>query len=288
MKLWRKVGSGFKSNILILITVALWHKVTQSADALAHLISFMSWRIWISQDTRVKQKVISASFAYLNLVESKLNCQNRDYLPLGILLRVLMTIVWYHGEFTDRIFYWSPTWTKTSEFEQSVEVRTDAKSESGIVQGFPSMNISPGLEPYTVFTAFLVSNHVLLAVITLFLQTLAFYYVNDVKIHTSEQQLKDLGSHFKNRPLDPPCGSKFILIYHFVFATPVRRSFDRCCWDTQRGSYRFYVCIPRCYDKKYKDSNILQILWKKKNTKTKNAGEFCMRGNEDLVQMSLK
>ena len=93
MKLWRKVGSGFKSNILILITVALWHKVTQSADALAHLISFMSWRIWISQDTRVKQKVISASFAYLNLVESKLNCQNRDYLPLGILLRVLMTIV---------------------------------------------------------------------------------------------------------------------------------------------------------------------------------------------------
>ena len=30
---------------------------------------------------------------------------NRDYLPLGILLRVLMTIVWYHGDFTDRIFY---------------------------------------------------------------------------------------------------------------------------------------------------------------------------------------
>ena len=28
-----------KSNILILITVALWSKVTQSADALAHLIS---------------------------------------------------------------------------------------------------------------------------------------------------------------------------------------------------------------------------------------------------------
>ena len=126
MKLWGKVGSGFKSNILILITVALWHKVTQSADALAHLISFMSWRIWISQDTRAKQKVISASFAYLNLVESKLNCQNRDYLPLRILLRVLMTIFWYHGEFTDRIFYWSPAWTKTTEFEQSVEVRTDA------------------------------------------------------------------------------------------------------------------------------------------------------------------
>ena len=38
MKLWRKVGSGLKSNILILITVALWHKVTQSADTLAHFI----------------------------------------------------------------------------------------------------------------------------------------------------------------------------------------------------------------------------------------------------------
>ena len=82
MKLWQKVGSGLKSNILILITLALWHKVTQSADALAHLISFMSWRIWISQDTRVKQKVISASFAHLNLAESKLNYQNRDYLPI--------------------------------------------------------------------------------------------------------------------------------------------------------------------------------------------------------------
>ena len=39
----------------------------------------------------------------------------------------------------------------------------------------------------------LFSSHVLLAVITLFLQTLAFYHVNDVKIHTSEEQLKDLG-----------------------------------------------------------------------------------------------
>ena len=148
-----------KSFLISLSLVPLWHKVTQSADALAHLTSFMSWRIWVSQDTRVKQKVISASFAYLNLVDLKLNCHNRDYLPLGILLRVLMTIVWYHGEFTNRIFYWSPTRTKTSEFEQSwsVEVRTDAKSESGIVEGLSSMNISPGRDPYTVFTSFLVS-----------------------------------------------------------------------------------------------------------------------------------
>ena len=160
MKSWRKVWSGFKSNILILITAALWHKVTQAANALSHLISFMSWQIWVSQDTRVKQKVISPPFAYLNLmryVESKLNCQNRDHLPLGILLRVLMTIVWYHGKFTERIFYWSTTWTKTPQFEQSVEVRTDAKSESGIVKGFPSINISPGRDPYTVFASFLIS-----------------------------------------------------------------------------------------------------------------------------------
>ena len=42
MKLWRKVGSGFKPNILILITAALRHKVRQSVNAFAHLISFIS------------------------------------------------------------------------------------------------------------------------------------------------------------------------------------------------------------------------------------------------------
>ena len=68
------------------------------------------------------------------------------------------------------------------------------KSESGIIEGFPSINISPGRDHYTVLRIF--SSHVLLAVITLFLQTPAFYHVDDVKIRTSEQQLKDLGSHF--------------------------------------------------------------------------------------------
>ena len=43
----------------------------------------------------------------------------------------------------------------------------------------------------------------MLAVITLFLQTLALYLVNDVKIHTSEQQLKDLGSHFSKSAFGP-------------------------------------------------------------------------------------
>ena len=47
----------------------------------------------------------------------------------------------------------SPTCTNTTEFEQSVEVRTEAKSESGIVEGFPSKNISSGRDPYAVFTS---------------------------------------------------------------------------------------------------------------------------------------
>ena len=103
-------------------------------------------------------------------------------------------IVWYRGEFANIIFYWSPTWTKTSEFEQSVGVRTDMKSESGMPEGSPAWTFLQVETPTLLLLLF--SSHVLLAVITLFLQTLAFYHVNDVKIHTSEQQLKDLGSHF--------------------------------------------------------------------------------------------
>ena len=51
----------------------------------------------------------------------------------------------------------SATWTNTPGLEQSVEVRTEVKSESELVDGFPSMNISPGRDPYTVFMSFLVS-----------------------------------------------------------------------------------------------------------------------------------
>ena len=54
-------------------------------------------------------------------------------------------------------FLLQPNVDKTFEFEQSLEVRTDAKSESGLVEGFPSMNISPGRDPDTIFTSFLVS-----------------------------------------------------------------------------------------------------------------------------------
>ena len=49
--------------------------------------------------------------------------------------------------------------------------------------------------------SFLVSR-LLRGFITLLLQTLAFYYVNDEKIHTSEH-MKDLGSHFLETALGP-------------------------------------------------------------------------------------
>ena len=69
--------------------------------------------------------------------------------------------------------------------------------------GFPSMNISLQVEArplhcFHVFSRLMTCQRV----ITLFLQTLAFYYVDDVKIHTSEH-LKDLGSHFLKTAFGP-------------------------------------------------------------------------------------
>ena len=141
----------------------------------------------------------------------------------------------------------------------SVEVRPDTKSESGLVDGFPSMNISPARDTCTVFISFIMHLTSCQRVITLFLQTLAFYYVNDVKIHTSEN-LKDLGSYFlKKRPLNPPCGSKIILISILPNLAPPRLSFRFCdsgamlilhngqppttLLSQLRGSYCLYVCI---------------------------------------------
>ena len=147
------------SNILILITVALL-KGKKSPNGLAHLISFMSWGIWISKDTRVNQKVISASLAISKPcgVEVKLQVKIviTNPLPLVKLLRTLNCLVLWRIH-RQNFFVESPTSTNTSGFEHSVEVRTDAKSESGLVDGFPSMNISSGRDPYTVFTSFLVS-----------------------------------------------------------------------------------------------------------------------------------
>ena len=96
-------------------------------------------------------------------------------------------------------------------------------------------------------------------VITLFLQTLAFYYVDDVKIHTSEH-LKDLGSHFLKTAFGPSvwiqihinidftkfgatafiisffCDSGFVLIWYTSLPRTILLS-------QLRGSYCFYVCI---------------------------------------------
>ena len=73
-------------------------------------------------------------------------------------------------------------------------------------------------------------------VITLFLQTLAFYYVDDVKIHTSEH-MKDLGSHFLKTAFGPSVWIQIHINIDFTkfgattfiisfFATPVGCSFD--------------------------------------------------------------
>ena len=108
----------------------------------------------------MKQKVVSASFAISKPcgVEVKLQVKIviTNPLPLVVLLRTLNCLVLWRIH-RQNCFVESPTSTNTSGFEHSVEVRTDAKSESGLVDGFPSMNISPGRDPYTVFTSFLVS-----------------------------------------------------------------------------------------------------------------------------------
>ena len=85
MKLWRKLGSGFKSNILILISIAVWHKVTQSADALVHLISFIHELTDLNITRYTRETESDKRISKPNL-ESELNCQNRDYLPLGIFI----------------------------------------------------------------------------------------------------------------------------------------------------------------------------------------------------------
>ena len=84
------------SNILILITVALL-KGKQSPNGLAHLISFMSWGIWISKDTRVNQKEISASLAISKPCGAEVKLQVKivitNPLPLVKLLRTLNCLV---------------------------------------------------------------------------------------------------------------------------------------------------------------------------------------------------
>ena len=148
-----------------------------------------------------------------------------------------------------------PTWTNTSGFEQSVEVRTGTKSESGLVNGFPSTNISPGRR--IALFSLLFSCHIL--------QTLAFYYVNDVKIHTSEH-LKDLGSHFSKTAFGLSVWIQIHINIDFTkfgataFIVSVLRLRCVLIWYTSlprtillsqlRGSYCFL-----CLHIEYKDSN---------------------------------
>ena len=197
----------------------------------------MSWRIWISQDTRVKQKVISAPLQDLNLVESSVN-------------KYLLILTISRGE------NWREVWIRPCRrFAQHEDF---SKSR-----------------PLTDFTSFLVSRLVS-GFITLFSQALAFYHVSHVN-HTSEQHLNDLGSHFLKTAFGPSVWIQIHIIaftklgatapYHVVFATPVRRSFDTPAYRGQllveptesrelRGPYCFCVCISRSRDKDIK----IQIL----------------------------
>ena len=96
-------------------------------------------------------------------------------------------------------------------------------------------------------------------VITLFLQTLAFYYVDDVKIHTSEH-LKDLGSHFLKTAFGPSVWIQIHINIDFTkfgatafiisfFATPVGCSFDtpayrgQSCWANWEGLIAFMCAL---------------------------------------------
>ena len=112
----------------------------------------------------MKQKVISASFATSKPcgVEVKLHLKIVITNPLPPCHITESTQLFGTMENSPTQFsVGSPTWTNTSGFEQSVEVITYAKTESGLVDGFPSMNISPGRDPYNVFTS-LFSSHVFL------------------------------------------------------------------------------------------------------------------------------
>ena len=138
------------------------------------------------------------------------------------------SIVWYHGEFTDRIFYWKPkVELNSSQFEQSVEVRTDTKSESGLVEGFLRTNFSPDRDPYNVFTSFRISRLVSRSLLCSY-RRLKYKCVHLNNIWRSRI------TFFLKQLLDSPCGSKFILILlnlappslSLRFSTPVRHSFN--------------------------------------------------------------
>jgi len=115
----------------------------------------MNWRIWISQDTCLKQKVMSASFAISKPcgVEAKLQVKIVITNPWSYYWE--HSIVCYHVEFNNRIFYSKPT------LDKYLWIQTISRGEKwhkvwiSIVKGLPNMNISPGRDPYTVVTVLL-------------------------------------------------------------------------------------------------------------------------------------
>ena len=89
------------------------------------------------------------------------------------------SIVWYHGKINDRIFYWKPNLDKYPWIGTIIRGEKWRKVWISIVKGLPNMNISPGRDPYTVFTSLLVSH--LVSSYYPVLTDASFYHVNDVK-----------------------------------------------------------------------------------------------------------
>ena len=140
----------------------------------------------------------------------------------------------------------------------------------------------------------------------LLLKTLAFYHVNDVQIHTSEQQLKDLGSHFEKSAFGPSVwiqihididftklgATAFIISFlrlrcgaHLIHKPTV----DNVVEPLREDLIAFLSAYRDAMAKNIKTQILHKSYGKKKSkTETKHEREFCMRGNEDLVQISLK
>ena len=141
----------------------------------------------------------------------------------------------------------------------------------------------------------------------LLLKTLAFYHVNDVQIHTSEQQLKDLGSHFEKSAFGPSVwiqihididftklgATAFIISFlrlrcgaHLIHKPTV----DNVVEPLREDLIAFLSAYRDAMAKNIKTQILHKSYGKKKKSKTetKHEREFCMRGNEDLVQISLK
>ena len=223
----------------------------------------MSWRIWISHDTRVKQKVISASSAVSKPcgVEVKLQVKIVITNPLSPSHITESTQLFGTVENSPTEFsVESPTWIRTIS-------RGDNWREDWIrlCRWFPQHEHFSRSRPLQCFHVSFLVSRLLSGFITLLLQTLAFYYVNDVKIHTSEH-LNDLGSHFLETALGPSVWIQTHINIDFTKFGASRLSFRFCdsgaalIWDNGlrtilliqlRGSCCFYVCISRCYDKEY-------------------------------------